>query len=303
MRTIDQAFQLSIRYTDKLTNRVDRIYTNDEKQFILKKKSDKERAQLEIQLLQDLIHKNQPVPSPIKTKSNEYIVQTHQSYYVVYEHLQGKHVAIDKLLEHTHDVPSKIGSALAKLDNALLEVSDHHTSFRKRHVLTSLYGNIVPFMQKEEIALDVVHLLSELSEGMQCLKHLPTQLIHRDPHYLHFLFDDHQVSGVIDLELVEENVRILDPCYFATSILNDVFSNPNDIERWFPAMKGFFRAYHQENPFTIQERKALWYTFLSIEAVMIAFFSHDEERMEKNRAMFYWLYENKQLIDELIHLR
>ncbi|RQW23075.1 phosphotransferase enzyme family protein [Shouchella lehensis] len=301
MRKIDQAFQLSIRYTDKLTNRVDYIYTNQKKTFILKKKSDQERARMEAQLLQDLHGKEQPVPVPLKTTSNEFTVKSNDSFYVVYSYLDGHLLTAETLLDQPALVKQS-GYALAKLDNALLEVSDYHT-FRKRHVYTSLYHNIIPFMKKETIALDVVHLLTELTDEMRLLEQLPTQLIHRDPHYRHFLYLKDKVSGIIDLELVEENIRILDPCYFATSLLSDLYSSPADVDRWFPAIKEFFRAYHQENPFTIQERKALWLTLLSIEAVLIAFFSHDEERMEKNRSMFLWLYENKQLFDELIHLR
>lgn len=138
MRKIDQAFQLSIRYTDKVTNRVDFIHTNEKKTFILKKKSDQERARMEAQLLQDLHRKEQPVPVPLKTTSNEYTVQSQDSFYVVYSYLDGHLIAAETLLDQQALVKQS-GYALAKLDNALLEVSDYHpfrnVTFTHRYII------------------------------------------------------------------------------------------------------------------------------------------------------------------------
>ncbi|GAF12658.1 hypothetical protein JCM19046_2307 [Bacillus sp. JCM 19046] len=64
-----------------------------------------------------------------------------------------------------------------------------------------------------------------------------------------------------------------------------------------------FLSYHRKNPLTHAERKSIGFTMLGIEAIFIAFFSHDLDLVEKNRSMFFWIYNNKQEIDRLLHLR
>ena len=50
---------------------------------------------------------------------------------------------------------------------------------------------------------------------------LPKQLIHRDPNPSNILFDNGIVTGFIDFDLSEINIRLWDVCYCATGILSD----------------------------------------------------------------------------------
>ena len=48
---------------------------------------------------------------------------------------------------------------------------------------------------------------------------LPKQLIHRDVHFGNFLFFEGNLSGYIDFDLSQRNIRIFDICYFLTGLL------------------------------------------------------------------------------------
>ena len=59
---------------------------------------------------------------------------------------------------------------------------------------------------------------------------LPKQLIHRDPNPGNILFEGGEVSGFIDFDLSEVNVRLWDACYCATGIL--IESSDEAYEKW-----------------------------------------------------------------------
>ena len=48
---------------------------------------------------------------------------------------------------------------------------------------------------------------------------LPKQLIHRDVHFGNFLFFEGSLSGYIDFDLSQRNIRIFDLCYFLSGLL------------------------------------------------------------------------------------
>lgn len=54
---------------------------------------------------------------------------------------------------------------------------------------------------------------------------LPKQLIHRDPNPSNIIVDYGEITGFLDFELTERNVRIFDPCYAATAILSETYED------------------------------------------------------------------------------
>jgi len=50
---------------------------------------------------------------------------------------------------------------------------------------------------------------------------LPKQLIHRDPNPSNILFNGDEISGFMEFDLSEHNIRLFDPCYCATGILSE----------------------------------------------------------------------------------
>ncbi len=63
---------------------------------------------------------------------------------------------------------------------------------------------------------------------------LPRHIIHRDPNPSNIIMRDGKITGFIDFELSERNIRIFDPCYASTAILSESFDK-NDfhkLQKW-----------------------------------------------------------------------
>jgi Ser/Thr protein kinase RdoA (MazF antagonist) len=118
---------------------------------------------------------------------------------------------------------------------------------------------------------------------------LPRQIIHRDPNPGNIICAEDQ-WGFIDFELAERNVRIYDPCYAATAILSETFSQDN--EKWLEIYRDILRGYDSVAKLTDDERKAIPYIILANQFVCVAWFSEQDkyaEIFEVNKKMTTWL--------------
>lgn len=142
---------------------------------------------------------------------------------------------------------------------------------------------------------------SALSSQLEELcRALPRQIIHRDPNPGNIISDGNS-WGFIDFELSERNIRIFDPCYAATAILSESFSDtdPTQNEKWLTVYRRIFAGYDDTVRLTAEERKAAPYVLLANQIICVAWFSEQEkyrEQFEANRKMTLWLIEK---FDEL----
>ncbi len=93
--------------------------------------------------------------------------------------------------------------------------------------------------------------------------HLPKQLIHRDPNPSNILFDGDKVSGFVDFDLSEINIRLWDPCYCATGFLSE--STEEMYKIWPDLLKSILYGYNNVNPLSENEKKAIYYVICSIQ--------------------------------------
>lgn len=129
---------------------------------------------------------------------------------------------------------------------------------------------------------------------------LPKQLIHRDPNPSNILSEDGEVSGFIDFDLSEVNVRLWDVCYCATGILSEASNEA--YEKWFDILGGILYGYDLEGKLTSEEKQAVFYVICSIQMICIAYFeSHDKfkELAKTNRKMLQFIIQNKKYIDNI----
>jgi Ser/Thr protein kinase RdoA (MazF antagonist) len=123
---------------------------------------------------------------------------------------------------------------------------------------------------------------------------LPKQLIHRNPNPSNILFENGKVSGFIDFDLSEVNVRLWDVCYCATGILSE--SSDEAYEKWLDILGGILHGYDSESKLTNEEKKAVFYVICSILMICIAFFESREELKllaKTNRKMLMYIVNNK----------
>ena len=106
---------------------------------------------------------------------------------------------------------------------------------------------------------------------------LPKQLIHRDPNPSNILFNGGEVSGFIDFDLGERNIRLWDPCYCATGILSEWRGVENVYEKWPDIFTGIIRGYDSVCPLTAEEKESLYDVVCSIAMICAAYFESADE--------------------------
>jgi AraC-like DNA-binding protein/Ser/Thr protein kinase RdoA (MazF antagonist) len=129
---------------------------------------------------------------------------------------------------------------------------------------------------------------------------LPKQLIHRDPNPSNILFVDDEVSGFIDFDFCEVNVRLWDACYCATGILSE--SSDEAYERWLDVLGGILCGYDCESKLTTEERQAVFYVICSIQMICVAYFESQDELKslaQTNRKMLIYIVNNKDKIQQV----
>lgn len=131
---------------------------------------------------------------------------------------------------------------------------------------------------------------------------LPKQLIHRDIHPSNILFNGGEVSGFIDFDLSERNVRLWDPCYCSTGMLSEKTGVYGHYEKWPLVLEGILHGYDSANHLTTEEKQAVFYVICSIQMVCVAYFESVEEFKElarTNREMLRFIVGKKQDIDKI----
>ncbi len=132
---------------------------------------------------------------------------------------------------------------------------------------------------------------------------LPRQIIHRDPNPGNLILSGEE-WGFIDFELSERNVRIFDPCYAATAILSESFSEGDEEKRnnWIKVYQNIIHGYDDVVKLSDAEKKAVPYVIISNQMIATAWFAGQEkyrELFEINKKMTEWMIAdfNKLAID------
>jgi Ser/Thr protein kinase RdoA (MazF antagonist)/AraC-like DNA-binding protein len=130
------------------------------------------------------------------------------------------------------------------------------------------------------------------------------QIIHRDPNPSNILFEDDNVTGFIDFELSERNVRLFDPCYCATGILSET-PDLNHFDAWLECTKQILHGYDSANPLIEAEKQSVYYIICSIQLICVAYFNTIDDPdfrwlTETNRKMLSLIAANKETIEALI---
>ncbi|WP_316569420.1 phosphotransferase [Neobacillus sp. YIM B06451] len=293
---ISSLWGIQVQECKALSERATLIITSAEQKFILKKKGSTQEIQREIKLLEHLKDNKFIAPYPITTSYGEVYASWQEHNYCLYPFLEGKSFKIKEALENP-EVPRLLGETIAHT-NKLMSNFDRVEDYPDKNLYKMVYGYAVKEIVKAQESRDLKMLFKELENGLkEHVGELPRQLIHRDAHIHNILFFDNKLSGVIDFEIAEVNVRIFDICYCCTSILSEVFHNESLREKWMLFVGEIVAAYNRVNPISMIELKSIWYVMLSIQTIFMAYFIKDPSVYELNKAMFKWIYGHKDRID------
>lgn len=241
------------------------------------------------------------LPIPTKT-GNEYLEGN--EVFILTQGLRGNPLPkSDRYGDDCEEFGEKYGKSIARLHKAL-KVIQNDISLDEVNLYKSVTEWALPNVRQQNLQWDMGISESFFDDYIETFgklyDKLPKQLIHRDPNTSNILFIDGEVSGFIDFDLSEVNVRLWDVCYCATGIL--VEASNEAYENWLDILFGILHGYDSEGKLTQEEKEAVFYVICSIQMICIAYFeSHDKfrELAYTNRKMLQFIIQNKKCIGNI----
>lgn len=243
------------------------------------------------------------VSCPMKTKDGQDFFQNEDRFYALLNRVEGRYLAPEERYADDRElVGEKYGKAIGKLHCALKELDD------KLEVNDSnLYDTVIKWAMPETKRIMEQwncplpdSFFEEYKKSFGEVHHmLPKQVIHRNPNPTNVLFNEREVTGFIDFNLSEKNVRIFDPCYCATGILSESGKVSGGYEKWPEILKGIINGYNSICPLTSYEKASILNVIYSIQMIFIAWLNGRDEEKDiamENRKMLIWIWENSDVI-------
>lgn len=203
------------------------------------------------------------------------------------------------------DFGFKYGQSIARLHNALAAVEKDIQPF-EQNLFDHVTEWALPNVRKQNIQWNMGLPDSFFDEYINdfglLFDKLPKQLIHRDPNPCNILFNSSEVTGFIDFELSERNIRLWDPCYCATGILSEQRNVENAYDKFPEILNSILRGYDSVNALTAEEKKAIYYVICSIQMICVAYFENVNEYKDLakiNREMLLYITSQKQHINNI----
>lgn len=248
-----------------------------------------------IQLSRALYSRGFSISLPVSTPDGRDLVEENELYFYLSTILHGQPVNCRDLYLGNNSLARQIGSAIGHLDVALKDLDAEFIC--NEPDLPELLANRALPAVRAMVPLSDAFCTSFLRTFSLFWSNLPRQPIHRDPNPSNLILQNSNTIGFLDFELSERNIRIFDPCYAATAILSEAFSNPElDRESWFYILHEIFLGYDSTAHLTADEWQAIPYVLFAIELICISFFSSFEKYKaltEVNLAMLQWLLDSQ----------
>ena len=270
--------------------------------YILKT-GDRERLIKNLKIAKALAKQGFTSSLPVMTKAGDEYVDG-ETIFILTKGIRGRPlVKLDRFGEKRYEFGTKYGRSIAQLHKALKSVQTDLTLDE-----VDLYQNITDWalpnikQQNEQWNMNLpesffVDYITSFGKLYECL---PKQLIHRDPNPSNILFFDGEVSGFIDFDLSEVNVRLWDVCYCATGILSE--SSDEAYEKWLDILTGILQGYDSESKLIAEEKQAVYYVICSIQMICGAYFesiSEYKQLAKTNREMFQFIVKNEDAIKNI----
>ncbi|MEI5994884.1 helix-turn-helix domain-containing protein [Candidatus Enterococcus mansonii] len=248
-----------------------------------------------------------PSALPVQTITGQPYIDNN-SLIILKKGITGEPLSINEIMGRTNDDQiTAYGTSIAKLHKAFLEVETQilcDPSDLFKLLTTWALPKVQQQVKQWSLKIPTDFFKNFLTKLSTLNNKLPIQIIHRDPNFSNILFCEQIVSGFVDFDLVEKNIRLFDPCYCATSILSG-FETDN-YPHWLPILALILKGYDQENPLTKEEKSAIFYVICGIQMICVAYFgdaNHDDPNFKRlaknNRAMLTFIVDNQKNIEQI----
>lgn len=215
-----------------------------------------------------------PVADIIPTRTGDKYAAHENTYFLLTKKLQGNNISDRKDRTAIH----KMGYAIAQLHTAFL-TCEKQLEFWDNSLLKEmdewvrdiLINNEWQFVTRSEYT-KAVETLTAVYDS------LPKQLIHRDAHFGNFLFFEGNLSGYIDFDLSQRNIRIFDICYFLAGLLAEETDDAFTKEDWLESVKLLIAGYESIIVLSPEEKSAIPCVMECIEILCAAYFIRIKDR-------------------------
>lgn len=273
--------------------------------YILKTGS-RERILTNLKLAKALAAQGFVASTPIPTKYGEEYLDRGQIV-VLTRGIRGNPLSkSDRFGENRREFGKKYGESIARLHRALT-VIESEIQPNEQNLYTHVTEWALLEVRKQNIQFNMglpnTFFEDYINNFNILFDKLPKQLIHRDPNPSNILFDGGEVTGFIDFDLSERNVRLWDSCYCATGILSEWRGVDDIYEKWPDILEGIIRGYSNVNPLTSEEKQAVFYVICSIQMICAAYFEGIDKYKELaklSREMLKFIWENEMHIQKVL---
>lgn len=236
--------------------------------YVIKMYEDKEQLERNIKISTILSECKIPVAEIVLTKTGEQYALHNKVYFLMSSKLKGSNISDIK----DREMARKMGSAIAQLHNAFLKC-ERIVEFWDNSLLKEMKGWVLDILIKDEWQIvDEAEYSKTVEELDNIYDQLPKQLIHRDVHFGNFLFFEGNLSGFIDFDLSQRNIRIFDICYFLTGLLAEETENAFTQKEWIESVKSVIAGYESIIPLSAKEKEAVPCVMKCIEILCVAYF-------------------------------
>lgn len=241
--------------------------------YVIKIYDNKEQLERNIKISTILSDHSIPVAGIVLTTAGEKYIEHNNNYFLMSKKLQGN--SVSEIKDKTNGW--KMGCAIAQLHLAFIKC-EKEVEFWNNSLLSEMKGWI-----RETLVNNNWNILNEkeYSKKVTLLEnvynYLPKQLIHRDVHFGNFLFSEGNLTGYIDFDLSQRNIRIFDICYFLTGLLAEETDNPFHKSEWLESVKAVISGYESIISLSEKEKNAIPCVMECIEILFIAWFIRIED--------------------------
>ena len=259
--------------------------------YVLKKNDSQKEVERALKLNRFLRTENVLVATYLDTLSGKPYVSTEDSIYTLMRKIDGKH--IDPFNGDYINIAKCLGIEVARLHKALKKFRRMH-GISKCNLINDLNGWILKEIKAKNISVPLEIIESCLS-FKSTYHSLPRQLIHRDIHFGNMLFDNCKLTGFLDFDISQENVRMFDIVYFFCGMLVGKYNDNVFVAKWREFVQAFLSGYHAENELLENEVAAIYHLALAIELLFVSFFSTtgQADLVSSCIDMTKWIYLNK----------
>ena len=248
--------------------------------YVIKVYDDKKQLQRNIKISEILLHCAIPTAEILRTKAGETYVEYKSSYFLMSSKLQGSYISDMK----DKAIAWEMGHSIARLHMAFIKCQKE-VEFWDNSLLEEMKGWVRENLANNEWKLlneqEYASTVERLESVYDCL---PRQLIHRDVHFGNFLFCEGCLSGYIDFDLSQKNIRIFDICYFLTGLLTEEKDDTFTKAEWIETLKSVIAGYESILALSPKEKNAIPWVMECIEILCAAYFISIDDTTRANDA-------------------